>query len=70
MAYPYTLTGETIFESGPGLRNWITPESADGVGIAVAAWVGGKFRVGRDGKVPVGVVSGVDSGVSLASGIV
>ena len=69
-AYPYTFTGETIFESGPGLRNWITPESVDGFGMAVAAKVGGRFRVGMDGKVSVEIDSGIDSGVGLASGSV
>jgi hypothetical protein len=62
------LKGEIIFESGPGLRNWITPESADGFGMAVAAWVGGRFRVGRGIKVSVGFVDEIDPVVRLASG--
>jgi hypothetical protein len=64
------LTGETIFESGPGLRNWITLESADGFGMAVAARVGGRFRVGMGCKVSEGIDSEIDSGVGLASGCV
>ena len=62
------MKGETIFESEPGLRNWITPESADGFGMAVTAMVGGRFRVGRGGKVSVGIDTDIDSGVGLASG--
>jgi len=62
------MKGDTILESGPGLRNWITPESADGFGMAVAAWVGGRFSVGRGSKVSVEIDSEVDSGVGLASG--
>ena len=64
------MTGETIFESGPGLRNWITLESADGFGMAVAARVGGRFRVGMGCKVSEGIDSEIDSGVGLASGCV
>ena len=63
-----TLNGETIFESGPGLRNWITPESVDGFGMAVAARVGSNFRMGRGINVSVGFDSGIDSAVGLASG--
>jgi hypothetical protein len=62
------LSGETIFESGPGLRNWITPESADGFGMAVVAMVGGRFRVGRGTKISVGIDTDIDSGVGLTSG--
>jgi len=62
------MTGEAVFESGPGLRNWITPESVDGFGMAVAAMVGGRFRVGRGTKVSVGIATDIDSGVGLASG--
>ena len=36
--------------------------------MAVAAKVGGRFRVGMDGKVSVEIDSGIDSGVGLASG--
>ena len=57
-------------ESGPGLRNWIAPESADGFGMAVAARVGGRFRVGIGSKVSIGRDSEIDSGVGLASGSV
>ena len=64
------MAGETIFESGPGLRNWIAPESADGFGRAVAARVGGRLRVGRGSKVSEGINSDVNSGVGLASGCV
>ena len=36
--------------------------------MAVAAWVGGRFRVGRGSTVSVGIASKVDFGVGLASG--
>jgi len=61
------LKGDVIFESGPGLRNWITPESVEGLGMAVAPWVGGRLRVGRGSKVSVGIEAEVASGVGLAS---
>jgi hypothetical protein len=64
------LTGETIFESGPGPRNWIVAESVDGNGMTVAAGVGGRFRVGMDNRVAVGPSSVVAIGVGLASGSV
>lgn len=38
--------------------------------MAVAAWVGGKFKVGRGSIVSVGVDSEIDSGIGLASGSV
>lgn len=38
--------------------------------MAVAARVGGRFRVGMDGKVSVEIDSGIDPGVGLASGCV
>ena len=38
--------------------------------MAVAAMVGGRFRVGRGGKVSVGIDTDIDSGVGLASGSV
>ena len=61
------MRGETIFESGPGLRNWITPESVDGFGMAVVAMVGSRLRVGRGNKVSVGIDTDIESGVGLAS---
>jgi hypothetical protein len=38
--------------------------------MAVAARVGGRFRVGMGSKVSVEIDSGIDSGVGLASGCV
>ena len=58
MAYPCTLKGETSFESGPGLRIWIVPESADGCGTDVAARVGAS-RGGSGSRVSVGSAWGV-----------
>ena len=58
------MTGETTFESGPGLSNWIALDPITGNGVLVTFGVGRRPRVGT-GK---GVSVEVGSGVALDSG--
>jgi hypothetical protein len=60
------IIGETSFESGPGLRNWIAPEPAAGCGRSVAVGVGGRLGDGIGTMVSgwVGSRVGVNAGVA------